>query len=260
MKDISIPIAPTTFLENVKPLSLFENEDLIFFEEKSLEIKKVFEKTWMWRTDGQKRGIINDSQFPTVHGKFQQAILEQKVQLDQTLVLGKSFEETKLDQEDLQYQIEEQMEKYDNETNEIAKKRIDVAIRKLKLNLQYKSYELESQKNAFTYRMKEVKGWENIKDKLKEIMTSQGISEEDMYNKEAGEVTNAFFSYLNKYTDLGNSTDGAEIHNLTSLAIFGIQQAQDYGILDSLMRRCNAKQKAALTKLGVVEEKNKRTL
>jgi len=257
MNELAVGVETNTFLANIKPLTLFALEDVKFFEDKKLEIKKVFEKTWMWRTDVQKRSIINDVQFPTVHGKFQQAILEQKVQLDQTLELGKMFEKTKLDQEDLEYQIEELLEKYGLEQNEIAKKRIDIRIRKRKLDLQYKTYELEAQKTACNYRMKEVKGWEKIKDDLKVIMESQGMSEEEMYNKETGEVVTTFFTYINNFIGIANSTNGAEINNLTSLVVFAIQQAIDTGLIASLIPKCNEQQLDVLRKFGVTITENK---
>jgi hypothetical protein len=70
-------------------------EDTQFLMDNSQHLGLVMEKTFMWRTNFQKRSIINDVNHPTNHSKFHQAILEQKVQFDQTLYLAKEFEDFK---------------------------------------------------------------------------------------------------------------------------------------------------------------------
>ncbi|HNQ20092.1 MAG TPA: hypothetical protein PKI46_03410 [Bacteroidales bacterium] len=245
------------YLANIRPSELFSKEDISFFVAKKEEIKKTFTNTYMWRTDGQKRSIINDFNFPTIHSKFHQALLEQKVQLNETLELSKAYEETLLEVEDLGYELEELHRNFDKEVDELQKKRLSVAIRKKELELQYKNYALENQKIACNYRMKEVKGWENIKDSLFNKLKEHGYTEEEIYNKETGEVETQFFTYLNNYLTLENSTNAAEVANLTASALFAIQQAIDTGMIDRLLNQCNPDQINGLKKLGLKIELKK---
>ena len=77
--------AVSSILSAVKSVSVMKKEDLQFLQEKSEHLQTVMESTYMWRTDLQKESIINDMDFPTIHAKFHQCILEQKVQFDQTM-------------------------------------------------------------------------------------------------------------------------------------------------------------------------------
>lgn len=244
-----IQIRKEFFVENIRPSKLFSEANLTFFREKGEEIKKTFEKTWMWRTAGQKRSIINDHNFPTIHSKFHQAMLEQKVQLNETLELSKTYEETLLKQEDLEYQKEGILDEIEKETDELKKKRLDVKLRKIELKIQYKKYEIENQKIACDYRMKEVKDWEAIKESLKSIMIEANMTEEEIYNKETDEVSTQFFTYINTYIGIQGSTNGAEIDNITTSATFAVQQAIDTGMINSLLSQCTEEQIRAIKSL-----------
>lgn len=244
-------LSPQTYLNPATSLTAFEKEDLNFLQENKETIAKVYKHTWMWRTDSQKRSIVSDFFYPTAHAKFHQAILEQKVQLDQALQLAKDYENAKLDREMLVVEIEELEEQVNNlGKNTFGHKKAVINLKKKEIALSFKDYELANLKNTMIYRMKEVKGWQTIENQLIEAMKSNGLTEEQIWNKEAGEVYTNFFSFINMYLGVAQSTDSAEVNNLTSLALHGIKEAVESGIIQNLIPICNKEQKDALIKLG----------
>ena len=246
-------LSPQTYLNPATSLTAFEKEDLNFLQENKETIAKVYKHTWMWRTDSQKRSIVSDFFYPTAHAKFHQAILEQKVQLDQALQLAKDYENAKLDREMLEVEkeeIEKEIKEWSSVKETIHYKKAVINLKKIEIALSFKDYELANLKNTMIYRMKEVKGWQTIENQLIEAMKSNGLTEEQIWNKEAGEVYTNFFSFINMYLGVGQSTDSAEVNNLTSLALHGIKEAVESGIIQNLIPICNKEQKDALIKLG----------
>lgn len=226
-------------------IPVMKSEDCTFLQTHGQHLGQVMLKTHMWRTDIQKRSIINDSQFPTLHAKFHQAILEQKVQLDQAFYLAKDFEEKRLAVEELLLDIE------DLEKEEMEPRRKEIKLKKLNLDLKFKQYELSQARIAMDYRMAEVKGWQEIEDGLIKAMKDLGMTDEIIWNKTAGEVEGMFFLFLNKLIGVKQSTDSAEVDNLVSLALFAVKQAKDLGVYDNLLQRCSPLQLQSLKMLGV---------
>lgn len=208
----------------VKDLPVVKEEDAKFLMEHSEHLGMVLENTFMWRTDYQKRSIINDLQYPTIHGKFHQCILEQKVQFDQAMYLAKDFENLKLDIEELECDLEELGDT----------KRDNIKRRKLMLDLQFKHYELNQMRIAMNYRMAEVRGWQQIEEELLTVMREAGLSEEVIWHKNAGEMANMFFLTLNNLQGIAKSTEAGEYSNLVSLACYAYQAAKQAGMLEEL--------------------------
>ena len=219
-------------VDAVKNLTVIKPEHMNFLQVHREHLASVLENTHMWRTDTQKRSILSDHFYPTIHSKFHQAILEQKVQFDQAMYLAKDFELKKLEIEESNCDLEEVD----------ATKRGDIKSRKIKLEIQFKQYELKNMQIAMDYRMKEVMGWQAILDDLLSIMRKENISEEAIWNKNNGEITSMFFSTLNNLQGLENSNDGAERNNLVSLASFAVKQAKQAGIFDTLKTQLNETQ------------------
>ena len=223
-------------IEAVKELPILKKEDVTFLQEKSKHLAAVLEKTHIWRTDVQKQSIINDYHFPTVHAKFHQAMLEQKVQFDQAMYLAKDFELKKLEIQELQCDLEDLG---DSRRDEIKQKRLEIEI-------QFKTYELNQMQIAMHYRMSEVRGWQSIQEQLLEHMRAAGVSEEEIWSKNDGEVTSMFFMALNNLQQLPATTDSAERGNLISMAVFAYSAAKQAGLLDALREKCNPSQLASL--------------
>ena len=239
------PKALDIVLDEVRSIAVMKPEDSKFLVEHKEHLTAVMEKTFMWRTSTQKRSIISDSYHPTLHSKFHQAILEQKVQLDQTFYLAKDFEEKRLTIEETLLDIK------DLEVNpDLTPERKDLAMRRLQMKLSFQQYELQQQQIAMHYRMDEVKGWQVLQEDLLAEMRATGMDEEAIWSKEAGEVESMFFQFLTNLQGLAKSSDGAEANNLVSLAKFGIQQAKELGLFENFKSRCNVAQLNSLKFLG----------
>lgn len=231
----------TDIVEAVRKLPVIKAEDAKFLQENSKHLTQVLENTHMWRTDEQKRQILNDFHFPTIHAKFHQAMLEQKVQFDQAMYLAKDFEVKKLEIEELECDIEELGDS----------KRDDIKRRKFGIELQFKQYELKQLQIAMDYRMKELKGWQDIQNNLLAKMRDQGIDEQAIWSKDEGEITAMFFHALNQFASINTTTDSAERGNLIAAATHAVNRVKESGRLEELKGKCNELQLASLMALGL---------
>jgi hypothetical protein len=228
--------------EEIRNLPAYRKEDVQFLVEHKQHLQDVLVKTHIWRTDVQKNQIINDVHFPTVHAKFHQAILEQKVQFENSLYLAKDFEEKKLEIEELELDTESLG---DSRRDEIKK-------RKLNLSIKFKSFELQQMAVAMKYRMEEIKGWQEIIDKLLEILRKDNVPEDTIWNKNEGDFAAMFYYALNNGPALDTTTDSAERGNILAGLHFVITQAKAMGSFDGLVAKCNTAQLATLRKLGAL--------
>lgn len=249
MADITLyePKMLDSVMKEVRAIAVMKPEDQKFLVDNKQHLTTVMEKTYMWRTDIQKRSIISDNYHPTLHSKFHQAILEQKVQLDQTFCLARDFEMKRLEIE------ENLLDIADLEANtDMAEARKEINMRKLQLNLSFRQYELKQAQIAMHYRMDEVKGWQVLQEELLLQMREEGIDEESIWSKGAGEVESMFFQFLTNLQGLAKTSDGAEANNLVSLAKFGVKQAKEMGIYENLKSRCSPPQLNSLRFLGEI--------
>jgi len=244
-------------LVKIQDMSVMKQEDQKFLAEHKEHFYKVFDNTFMWRTDIQKKSIVSDQYHPTLHSKFHQAILEQKVQVEQSFYLAKEFEEKKMDLEDLLLDLDELNSASMAGKSKIQCDRHNLRVKRKELEISFKEFELKQAQNAMNFRMKEVKGWQKIQDELMKQMLDNGMSEEAIWNKEVGEVESMFFQFLTNLKGIDKTTDGAEYNNLIALAKFGVEQANEMGILEELVKRCNVEQLGALKFLGVIKEVQK---
>jgi len=244
-KDLVALNAVTDIVEAVRGLPVIKKEDANFLIEHKEHLAAVLENSQMWRTDTQKRSIISDLNCPTAHSKFHQAILEQKVQFDQTMYLAKDFEMKKLDMEELECDLEE----LGNVTD--YSKRDEIISKKLQIDIQFKQYELKQMQTAMNYRMAEVKGWQELQEELLTFMRSEKVSEEDIWSKDAGENSAMFLTALSNYASLPSLKDSGEIHNVNSLAQFVYRQAKQSGKLKYLKGLCNSVQLKALEDIEI---------
>lgn len=226
-------------LQAVRELPVMKADDMAFLQSKSKHLAAVMERTHIWRTDAQKLSIINDFHFPTLHAKFHQAMLEQKVQFDQTMYLARNFEMKKLEIEELECDLEELGET----------RRDQIKRARLELEMKFKTYELDQMRIEMMYRMSEVRGWQTIQEHLFGQMKEAGMSDEAIWSKEHGDTEAMFFLALNNLQNVGAVTDSAERGNLVSLALHVYKTAKQAGILEQLRAKCNGAQLAALAML-----------
>jgi len=225
-------------LDRIKNVPALTKEDSEWLVGHSEHLNHVMKDTFIWRTEEQKLSIISDGYHPTTHSKFHQAILEQKVQFGQLMYLGKDYEMKKLEAEELMLDIED-AKKEDTPRSQIRQK-------KLELELKFKQYELNQMHIQMTYRMKEVKGWQNIEESLMKAMEKDGLSIDEIWNKERGEIVTNFKVFLTNLKGIEKTTDGGEYQNLINLAIYGIQRARQVGAYDELVKTLNADQLRAI--------------
>lgn len=236
LPSITATQAVSNIIDTVKNLPVLKKEDQRFLVENKEHLATVLHKTHIWRTDTQKLSIISDNYHPTVHSKFHQAILEQKVQFEQTLYLAKDFESKKLEIEELECDLEELG----------TSKRDDIKRRRIFLDMQFKQFELKQMQIAMEYRIAEVRGWQSIQDQLLNKMRQDGIAEEAIWSKDAGELSSMFLQSLTNLEAISTSTDAAERNNLLAIASFSVKQAMHNNLLDQFRKNCNPAQIAAL--------------
>lgn len=231
----------TDILKAVQSLPVMKAEDVAFLQEKSTHLATVLEKTHIWRTDAQKLSIVNDFHFPTLHAKLHQAMLEQKVQFEQTMYLARDFEMKKLEIAEVELDI--------SLLQGTKNARDQIKLARLELDAKFKTYELNQMRIAMHYRMEEVRGWQSIQEHLLSEMRNAGMTEEEIWSKNAADNEAMFFLALNNLQSLQATTDSAERGNIISLATHVYKNAVLSGTLDHYRSKCNAAQIAALSML-----------
>lgn len=241
-------------------------EDKKFFIENSERWQAVATNTHIWRTTKEKESILFDH--PTNHSKFHQCLLENKVFLDETVRLAKESEIIKLeaealyiDIEDIKQDIEELKESlvdYSEDSREYRKlkteiSRKDIELRKKTVELQEKTYGVQNSAIAMGYRVAELKDWKDFEDKLLNDLRAEGYTDEQIWDKNYGQSEGFFFLFLNKYEGVSQSTDSGEVHNLTSLARFAVEEAIKTGRINDYLSRCSITHIKSLETLGYIK-------
>ena len=240
----------TDIVKSVNSLSVISQEDKKFLTTHTKHLGMVLSKTHMWRTHEQKLSIVSDMQCPTAHAKFHQAILEQKVQFDQSLYLAKDFELKKIEVEEKCLELDHtiQNKKLMGDSSQAS---LDLKIRKLKIEITFAQYELQQMKTAMMYRMEEVKGWQKIEEDLLKQMRDAGLSEDDIWSKEKGQMVSMFLVALTNLQAIRNTTDSGERNNLLSLALFTHKRIKEAGRLEDIKKVMD---EAQLNSLSFLEE------
>lgn len=226
-----------TVLDAVSGIPAIKTEDMKFLVEHKDHLGMITEKTFQWRTNSQKRSIVNDIQHPTIHGKFHQAILEQKVQFQQGMYLAKDYRMKQLDIREKQEDINDLL---DEIGDGIPTARQTIKMDRFQTELSFMQYELEEMYISEGYRMEEVKGWQTIIDKCLDIMRNEmHMDEEKIWDRDSGEVEEMFFAWMTKVNDIPRTTDPAAANNIFSLAAFAYHEAKEMNMLEDLLLRCN---------------------
>lgn len=222
---------------------VIKQEDKDFLQAKKVSLQKTLVKTHMWRTRWQHDSILSDRFFPTIHAKFHQAMLEQKVHFGESIRLAKEYALKEIEYE------EKLLDKEDAAENISDERRLELVERKLDIEMAEIKNQLMEMRVAMDYRMKEVKSWEDIKTGLINVMKNEGLTEEQIYNKEYGEFDGYFYLFLNNFKSIDASTDSGEVNNLVGLAKWAVTKAKQMRVYDDLYENCNEEQKLAISKL-----------
>jgi len=221
-------------LTTVKSLQAIAPADQKFLMEHKEHLGLVLKNTYIWRTEIQKASILNDMNFPTIHSKFHQAILEMKVQFEQSMYLAKDFAMKQIEIEETECDLEEL---------DPMSKRDQIKRKKIEIELQYKMFELSQMQIAMNYRMKEVKGWQVLQDDLLKQMRDAGMDEQTIWDKDEGELKSMFFIAINNLHGLQNGNSPSERNNMLSLATFVVKQAHQANVLQKFYAEADPAQK-----------------
>lgn len=241
-----------SIVESMKNTPIFREEDVAFLVNNQEHLGNVLERTQIWRTDLEKRSILNDTQKPTLHAKFHQAILEQKVQFEQTMYLARDYQMAVLDMEELECDLDEL-----HSTEALGKlhaKRQNINIRKKETEIQFKKFELNQLRIQMKYRMDELMGWQKIEEELLELMHDQGYTDEEIWNKSAHDDESLFWFTINNLRNIDTTNNAGETSNLLALAGFTYKEAKSNGKLMSYIRKANADQISAIRYAAVYLE------
>ena len=240
-------------------------EDKKFFIDNTERWQQVQQNCHIWRTNTEKRSIL--SELPTTHLKFHQAILENKVFVDETVRLAKDAEIQKLDAEELYIDVEhfkEEIEDFKEQQGQYKESDIEykqlsykikkhsIDIRKKTVELQEKAYQVQQSAIAMGYRMSENRDWLKFEDEMIEEMRAEGLSDDEIWSKDAGQRSGYFYLFLTKFNAVKNSTDSGEVHNLTYLAKFSVEEAIKSGDFENWLSRCDRVQLQSLAELGYI--------
>lgn len=228
----------------VKQFPIMKPDDVTFLADHSHHLGKVIDKSFMWRTDAQKRSILSDMEFPTTHSKFHQAMLEQKVQFEQTMYLAKDFEKLKLDIQLMECDLE------DIAASDKSEKRKAIESEKIKLDMKFKRFELNQMQVQMNYRMAEIRGWQTIQDELLDKLYKEGFTDEEIWNKEEGEAQFLFLLAVNKLNTALVTNDPEAIKAVIPLALFTYQEAEKNGKLEIYINEATNKQKETIQWIG----------
>jgi hypothetical protein len=242
----------TQMLDIVKQTEIMKPEHSKFLALPNVQkhLADVVSKTWIWRTKGQKASILSDEYHPTTHGKFQQAMLEQKVFFGEAVRLARDFELLKVKVRKQLIERDRKVRDLKSLTDEFDILALEAEIDEANINLKYSQVELNECQTSMDFRMREIIDWQEIQEHLMAELAKEGFTEEQMFNKEAGEVEYQFFWGLNHFEGIHATSDGSERVNLIALVKHGINQAIGAGMFLSFLPRCNQRQLKYIKDLG----------
>jgi hypothetical protein len=158
-KDLSLAVVFKT--------NLLQPEDLEFLKKHEADFGQRL-RTWSLRRSQfvMETSVLRDDEHPTPDSKYWQAIVEQSVQLKEMLKEIFEYQKSKLRKEMVSCDIEELEEKLKADLKDYQRKKTDaeVAIKRIELQeLDLASMDLLKDIHE---RMRELKAWENIIQKL----------------------------------------------------------------------------------------------
>lgn len=221
----------------MKELEIFNKSDLV--DKKDLDFltkhQKQLEQRFITRSIFRSRfemekSVLADDMHPTPDSKYFQAIGEQSVHLSELISLV--YESQKLEAEIELLQIDIEVEK-DNlksvESRELRK--CNARIQKLQAELGQKKFGLINQKKTAQERMREIKTWEDIIQKL-EPQLKHGKDNFELHHPERYMLR---YQRKSQYLDVMSPED--KVHTLSMLNTFTHANQIDYESKEELMEK-----------------------
>ena len=102
------------------------------------------------------------------------------------------------------------------------------------------------------YRMAENRAWKQFEDEMIDEMRADGLSDEEIWDKNSAQLLGYFYLFLTKFNAVKSSTDSGEVHNLTYLARFAVDEIIKIGSFEDAVIRCDRTQIQSLVELGYI--------
>jgi len=168
-----------------KDADLIKTEDIQYLQEHRKKYQDRFYKRSFFRSDFEmKYSVLSDSVHPTIDSKYWQAIGEQAVHVQETILLGFEYQKssadieyTKAQIEDFEYQLSQDFE------HEFNRKKIEAKLKKKQVQLREKEFGLVLQKKTAKERMKEIRNWDKIIEEL-EPQVKNGLDDFEKHHAE----------------------------------------------------------------------------
>lgn len=178
------------------------------------ELAHTFNTVQIFRTVTEMEiSVLNDTKFPTPDAKYWQATREQNAMLENLVTLSYQFRTKQIDVKMLERQLAQ-------ETDVLLQE-------KIKIELEQKTFELKCHEREAKDRIREIKLWHDIKEKLKPEM-KYGIEDCNKHQ---------LVSYTQRWINQAQYLDGAtfgERANLLSQLHSGVKAVKENNILDQL--------------------------
>ena len=152
-------------------------DDLSYIRTVTSELKRSYDHQVKWRTKFiMENGILNDQKFPTPASKWFQCIREELVFWEELVRTAIQYSRAKINKEKLELKIKQlgnsEMERLDKEL--------------LLLDITEKEFEMINAKRDAKERVREIKHWEEIKDKLLKENPKLDINNQKTMRKKHG--------------------------------------------------------------------------
>lgn len=204
-------------LQSLQNADFLSSEDIAFIQDNFEYSKEQLEKRTIWRDEVDMRlSVLNDRKHPTKAAKYWQANREYSVFYEQLIMLNYDYEETCIDLDELEEQIDE-AEGFELRRLEVKKRR----------NL----YKKKNQQLAFKDRLRELKLWKGIMEELDDGSFDSNDSKTD---KALSMVQSDLLSIMQVEQKQIQMNQG-ETANLYGRCQTGLKYAEEKGILDEVV-------------------------
>jgi len=157
-------------IDVLRNTELIKSEDFEFLYDHIDQYEKRFKTRGLFRSKTEMiAGVLNDSEHPTVDSKYWQAIGEQNVHLTELITLSYEAKKLEADNELLEAEIEELVEKIENLKNcakIISAKKSEAKLKKKRIELAQSQFNMTQQRKTAQERLREIKTWEGIIEEL----------------------------------------------------------------------------------------------
>ena len=203
----------------------FSKEQLKTLDNLRSEISEAWDNQVVWRTWTEANfSVLDDIHFPTPAAKYHQAVREQLVFFENTVLLSYDYREKQIDLDEVQEKLQT--------TEGYEKRRLEVRRDRL-------IFELEGMKLQAKDRIRELQMWSEIKASL------VASEEFDTQNKDTDELVALTIRFCREALLLEKSrnSDPGAVTNIIGQATTCLRECSRRGIMGTLPSECRTVQK-----------------